>query len=231
MHRRVSDNALFPDVLLPSLKLRLDQAKHLSRRLQQLLDRRQHDPQRDERHIDHREVERFAEILRRHIADVRPLHYNDARVRADLPRQLPIAHIDGKYLTRPLLEQTIGKSARRRAGVAAHIARRVNAEVAQRLFELQSAAAHIRAHVPAHLDLGFKRDIHASLVGLLAVHIDLARHDDGLRPAAGLREPALHQQHVQPLLMLHARKPPRSVPSFHPRPVRPPAVRSRSRRA
>ena len=49
--------------------------------------------------------------------------------------------------------QTVGKSARRRTGVAADIARRVNAEVPERFFQFQPAAADIRAGTAAHLNI------------------------------------------------------------------------------
>ena len=84
----------------------------------------------------------------------------------------------------------------------------LHAEIAQRLFELQPAAADIRAGVAAHLDGRFGVKLLPRLVRLLPGHKDRAAHNDGLRLGAGLCKPALSQQHIQPFFILHAPSPP-----------------------
>ena len=128
MDRWVPHDTLFANLLPPRLKLGLDEAQHLPLRLEKLLHRRQNDMQGDKRDVDDRKVQRLSQILRRDIADIRPLHADDPGVLPDFPGQLPIAHIDGEDLLRPVLEQAVGKAAGGRAGVAAGVARRVNAE-------------------------------------------------------------------------------------------------------
>ena len=136
MHGRVAHNALLSDVFLSGLKLRLDEAEHLPGGLQQLLNGRKDDFQRNKRHVHDGQVKQFSEILRGNIADIGPLHHDHARVGADLPRKLSVADINGKDLACPLLQQAVGKAAGRRAGVAAHKAGGVDMEIPERLFQL-----------------------------------------------------------------------------------------------
>ena len=216
MHGRVADNTLFADLVLPRFKLRLNEAQHLPCGLQKRLYDRKNQAERDKRYVDDRQVKRLAQILRCNIADVRPLHDDDARVVADFPRQLAIAHVDGKDLACPLLEQAVGKPARGRAGVAANVASGGYTKVAEGFFKLQSAPADIRARAAAHLNVCGYVNLHAGLIRFLAVYIDLARHNRSLRLCAGLGKAETYQQHIQPLLMLHD-IPPGFCPRAHSR--------------
>ena len=208
MHSRIAHNALFADLFLAGFKLGLDEADDLSVLPQQLPHGGQNDPERDERHVDDRQIQRLAEIVRRDIADVRPLHHDHARIFPNFPRKLPVSHVDGKYLLCPLLEQAVGKAAGGRAGVAANESRHIHAEIAQRLFELQAAAADIRAGAAAHLNGRFRVKFLPGFIRLLSRHEYRAAHNDRLRLGAGLRKSALGQQHIQPFFILHATFPP-----------------------
>ena len=203
MHGRVADNALFADLVLPRFKLRLDEAQHLPCGLQKRLYDRKNQAERDKRYVDDGKVKRLAQVFQSNIADVRPLHDDDARVVANFPRQLAVAHVDGEDLARPLLEQAVGKPARGRAGVAANVARWVNTEIFERLLKLEASPADIRAGAAAHFNVCGYVNLHAGLIRFLAVYIDLARHNRGLRLCAGLCKAETYQQHIQPLLMLH----------------------------
>ena len=178
MYGRIAHDALLADVFLSGLELRLDEAEHLSGGLEQLLDGWKDDLQRDERYVHHRQVQRLTEILRRDIADVGPLHHDDAGVGADLPRQLAVADVDGEDLAGPLLQQAVGKAAGRCAGVAADKAGRVDAEIAQRLFQLQSAAADVRTGAAADLDHRIFVDIDLEEQGYL-VKVEPYNHNVG----------------------------------------------------
>ena len=208
MHSGVAYHALFADLFLTGFKLGLDEADDLPVLPQQLPHGGQHDLERDKRHVDDRQVQRLAEIVGCDIADIRPLHHDHARIFAYFPRELPIAHVDGEYFLCPLLEQTVGKAAGGRAGVAANEPRHVNAEIAQRLFELQAAAADIRAGAAAHLNGRFRVKFLPGFICLLPRHEYRAAHNDRLRLGAGLRKSALGQQHIQPFFILHAPFPP-----------------------
>ena len=110
MYGRVAHNAFLSDIFFPGLKLRLDKAEHLPGGFEQLLNGRKHNFQRNKRHIHDRQIKRFSEILRRDITDIRPLHYDHARIRTNLPCKLAITDINGKNLAGSLLKQTVGKS-------------------------------------------------------------------------------------------------------------------------
>ena len=79
---------------------------------------------------------------------------------------------------------------------------------AQRLFELQAAAADIRAGAAAHLNGRFRVKFLPGFICLLPRHEYRAAHNDRLRLGAGLRKSALGQQHIQPFFILHAPFPP-----------------------
>ena len=136
MLRILQGVVVLADVFLSGLKLRLDEAEHLSGGLEQLLNGRKDDFQGNKRDVHNGQVERLAEILRRYIADVRPLHHDHARIGTNFPRKLAIADVDGEDLTGPLLQQAVGKAAGRRTGVAAYEAGGDNVEIPERLFQL-----------------------------------------------------------------------------------------------
>ena len=181
----------------------------IRRRLQQCTDGGQDDPQGNEGNIHNGQVQRLSELLRRDIADVRPLHAHHARVLPDAPGKLAIADIDGEDLLRALLQQAVRKAARRGARVAADEAGRIDAEVAQRLFELQAAAADVGAGIAPQFYNGLVLDRRTGLVRFLPVDIDLAGHDERLRLASAVAQAALHENDIQSFLMLHSDIPPR----------------------
>ena len=78
MDGRVPDDALFADLLPAGLKLGLDEAQDLPRPASGVLwTAGQDDTQGDKRNVDDGQVQRLSQILRRDIADVRPLHADD----------------------------------------------------------------------------------------------------------------------------------------------------------
>ena len=167
------------------------------------MDSGQDDLQRNKAHVHHGQIQRLSQLLRGHIADIGLLHDHHAGVGADLPVQLAIAHVNGKDLLRPLLEQAVRKAAGGGSRVAAHIAFRLYAKVPQGLFQLQAAPAHIGAGRPPDLDIHRLLIGNAGLVRLLAVHIDNAAHNDCLGLGAVFRKLALRQKHIQPFFNLH----------------------------
>src|SRR3989442_5577990 len=77
---------------LANLELRLDQRHHLARRTEEVADARQHQPQGDERDIDHREVRRDRQPIQ--MPDVDPLQHGDPRVLTKAKVQLSITDVD-----------------------------------------------------------------------------------------------------------------------------------------
>ena len=197
------DNALLADLVPPGLKLGLDQAEYLPRLLQELLNGRQNDFQRDEAHIHHGQIQWLPQLLGRHIADIGLFHNHNSGIRTDFPIQLTITHINGKDLFRSLLQQAVCKTAGRSAGVAAHEALRFDPKIPQSLFQLQSAPAHIGARRPPDLNGHGLFVGRTGLVRFLAVHIYNAAHNDGLRLGAVFRISLLCQEHIQSLFHLH----------------------------
>ena len=156
--------------------------------------------ERNKRHIYAEKFNRFLQILRRDIADIRAFHIDDALVGAQAPRKLPIAHVHGVYLDGAVLQHTIGKAAGGGTNVHADLAVRPHREHLHGLFQLESAAADIADIVPAHLDLGIGGDHLARLVCLLLVDKDDAGHDQRLGAFAALHQPVLAQVLIQTYL-------------------------------
>ena len=76
----------------------------------------------------------------RQVAGVGPFVHHDARVVPQLPGKLAVADIDRVHLRRAVRQQHIGEAAGGGADVEADAARRREAEVTQRMVELQPAA-------------------------------------------------------------------------------------------
>ena len=117
--RLVADDAALADLVAADLELRLDQRddRLARRRPQQLGDPRQHERQRDERHVDHREVARLGDPREIEVADVLALEHDDARVLAERPRELAVADVDRVDPRRAAAQQHVGEAAGRRADV------------------------------------------------------------------------------------------------------------------
>jgi hypothetical protein len=64
------------------------------------------------------------------------------RIAAQRPGQLAVSHIGGDYLGGPAVQQNLGESARRCAGVQAAAARDLHSESVQRADELVRATRH-----------------------------------------------------------------------------------------
>jgi hypothetical protein len=114
-----------PTCPAPRLKLRLDQHHGLGKRGSGSQHRPQQQRGRDKRHIHHQQrqfrlpalVDR--QCTRRKQAGVGALQQPDARVVAQLHGDLPKAGIDGGDMRRAVLQQAVGKPARRSAHIQA----------------------------------------------------------------------------------------------------------------
>ena len=138
-----------PHVGALGLELGLHERQHVGAGAQRAEHGGQHEGQRYEGHVDHRKVGGRVEGLER--ARVRALAHLDARVVAQLLRELPVARVDGHDLARAALEQAVGESAGRRADVEAAQPAHVDAGAVEGVRELLAAAAHERRRL-AHLD-------------------------------------------------------------------------------
>ena len=180
------------------LELRLDEAdepRPLARELQHM---RQHEPLRNEAHVDDDRVRRFAEHLRRERARVEAFERADARVGREARIELSVADIDGDDLRRAAREQDVGEASGRGADVEADEARRIEREGVERGGELDPAARR-----PGVGRLGFDRRVARDLFrGLLerdAADADEPGRDRGLRARAARKEAALDENDIRTL--------------------------------
>ena len=193
MHLRIAHHALLSDLLSACLKLRLDQAHHLSALFHEIPHRQKYLGQRDEGDVDGDKLHGLSDILGRHIADVRALHAHYPLIVSELPVQLPVAHIHRIDLHRAVLKHTVRKSSGRRADIHADPALEAQPEVCHRLLQLQSSAAHIGERVPLNRDLYGLRKHGSRLIFSLAVHQHAAGHNDGFCLFSGRRQVPLYQ--------------------------------------
>ena len=197
MDRLIADHALLADLLSARFELWLDEADDLTILGDQSLHHRQHELQADEADIDGHEACLLPDILRLHIADVCLLHADHARVVPELPVELTVADIDGENLDRTVLQHAVGEAAGAGTDIEADLAFTGDAELADRLLELEPATGDVRKHVTADLDLGFRIEGGAGLVFLLAIDIHDAGHDGTLRFFSGFCQSSVDQQHVK----------------------------------
>ena len=147
-----------------------------------------------------REVRGAADGLRRQRARVGALHDDDARVDAELVRELPVPDVDGDDPRGAALQQAIGEAAGRRPEIEATKAAHVERERVERPRELHAAARDVGVVGAAHLDRSVVRHERAGLVDAVPADEDLSREHEGLRARPRRREPAGHEQVVEALL-------------------------------
>ena len=117
-----------------------------------------------------------------------------------MPRmQLPVADVERDHAGRPALEQDVAEAARRRPDVDAVPPARIDPQLVERVRELLASSRDVRRQL---LDRELARLVHLRPRFVEARH-ETGQHE-GLRLRAALRQPAFHQQDVDPLL--HAPK-------------------------
>ena len=125
---------------------------------------------------------------------VRPLEHRHARIVANARVKLAVAHVERDHARGAALEQNVAEPARRGAEVEAVEPGRIDAERVERVRELPAGPRDVRRRL---LDLE-RRLLVDLLAGLLVTRHEAGHHERlGLRPALG--EPALDEEHVEPL--------------------------------
>ena len=180
MDLRLADNALFADLALSGLKLRLDQVGNMAVLGQQAGNDRQYQLEGNKRHVDDAERRRFLQHIRRYIADIGALHALDTRILPQTPRQLAIADVNGIHLARTAAQQAVGKAAGRCANVHHDQIGRVDVKVVERLLDLLAAAGHKCVLVAANLQFGVFVNHIACFARLLACNVDDSLHNRSL---------------------------------------------------
>ena len=96
-----------------------------------------------------------------------------------------------------MLKQHIGKAAGGRAAVNAVLPGGIDGKHAQRLVQLEAAAADEWKRLAVYLDLGVRRDRHSRLIRTLAVYKHMAAHYSRFGALTALRKPKLKNQLIQ----------------------------------
>ena len=146
-------------------------------------ERRRQRAEADERSVDRHEIDRLLEVRSFEPARVRLLHHDDARVGAELLRELRAAHVDGEHARGAALEEAVREAARRRPDVRADEARGIEPALGHRresAVELV-AAARDEPRALAHGDRRVRREERPRLVDAGARRVHLAGEDEGLR--------------------------------------------------
>ena len=197
------DDAFLANAVASRLELRLNQRIEHALLAHQLRRDRQNQANADEGHVHHRNGRVQRQHVRRQQARIRPLIERYARVVAQLPRELPVAHVNRIDMRRAVLEADVREAAGRRADVHAHFAAQIRLKGRNCLFQLQSAAAGVGVRLAADLQLVLRLNQLRCLVDAARADVHLARHDADLRLRAAFAKPAFHQRHISPLLFAH----------------------------
>ena len=141
---RVANDSSFADLAFPHFELGLYQDNHFARPASKMRQRpRQNHGDGDEADIANRQVDGSPMSARRQIARVHAFVHDHARIVAQFPVELAGADVDGVHARGAALQQAIGEAAGRGADVEADFARHVDAEMIERRFQLQAAAADV----------------------------------------------------------------------------------------
>src|SRR5581483_8450832 len=192
VHLRVADDAL-GGLGAAGLELRLHEHQRLPAGRCEGEHGRQRHAHRDERDVADDEVGR--ERQRAELARVRTLEHGHARVGAQARVELAVADVERDHAASARLQQAVGEAPRGGAHVDAVPAPRVDAERLERVRELLASA---RDEARRPLDCDRLPLVH--LRSRLVVPRDEPGEHHRLGLAARVRQPALDEQHVQPLL-------------------------------
>src|SRR6202011_3599073 len=176
------------------LELGLDQGDDVSGRAEQLADTRQHQPEGDERNVDHRQVRRDGQPIE--MADVDALQHDHPWVLTKTPGQLTVPDVDRDHRAGAATKQHVGKPPRRRADVEAHASRWIDAEGIERGRELVAAATD-KLLGPGQVDADIGADQLVWAIRDLSRHPHQAGPHHGLGPLPRRHEPLGHEHLVQ----------------------------------
>lgn len=198
----VSDDAAFANEFLARFKLGFDKDDPACARRKAVLQRGQHQLQGYERAVGREEIGRFGDVFRCKVSDIRPFNDDDARILAQFPRELPVAHVDRIHTRSAVLKQAIGEAAGRGARVDRDHAVDIDLELVESRFELKSASADI-TRLLADVERDIFRKAKAGFVEDLAVYSEYTSgKDQALRLRTRQARPALDQD-VKPFFLWH----------------------------
>src|SRR6185295_6318250 len=123
--------------------LRLDERDTIGCVFEAIAHSRKYLDQRDERHVNHCQVETNLKLLRVETARVHAFERLDARVLPYPPRELIVTYINCPDERGSVLQQAIGEAAGRSAYVNTRFAFGADVEFSERLFQLETSATDI----------------------------------------------------------------------------------------
>ena len=146
------------------------------------------------------------------MARIGAFQHHDARIVAQLPRQLAVADIDGIDLRGAVGQQHVGEAAGRGADIDRDRALGIEREMRERVRELQPAARDPGMILALDLERRVLRHQVAGLGDAAVGAEHLAGHDQRLGLGAGLDQAALDQQLVGALPSPSGDQAPRQAP-------------------
>jgi membrane associated rhomboid family serine protease len=152
MHGGVPDHAPLPDVAATGFELRLHEQQQVGVGRHASGQRGRAHGQRDEGEVGCAQVRRSADVLRCEKADVGPLEDGHPRVRPKRPRELAAPDVHRDDVRRAYLQQAIGETTRRGAGVEGAAAGHGDVELVERSRELLAAARDESRALATHAD-------------------------------------------------------------------------------
>ena len=156
-HVRVRDHApALGHLTTPRLELGFDEGHQVAARSDDGGDRTEDLAQRDEREVGDRRVDRTVEVVDDDRPHVLPLSHVHPWVRPQAFVELAVPDVHGDDLCRAVLQEAVGETARRGAGVEHAPTGRVDAEAVEGGFELVAAASDVAIGL-AHHDDGLRR--------------------------------------------------------------------------
>ena len=191
---RVAHDAALPDRVTASLELRLHQRDHVSGVAKLRQRRRQRKAQRDKRDVGNDDIDRLLDGNA--FARVHAFMDHDARILAQTPIELALAHVDGMHPGRAALKEHVGESTGRRADVDSDLSGDVESQGVECAGQLFSATRDVfRTGIDGQL--GILGDRSGSAIGTAAIDPHRACQDERLGALAAGGELTLHQELVE----------------------------------
>ncbi len=203
MERGVAHHAAFADAARADLELRLDEGDEARRGAASASAAGSTVSRPMKLASQTMRVGRLGHLLRREVAGVAALAHDDARIVAQLPGELPVPDIDGIDASRAALQQHVGEAAGRGADVEGDGTGGVDAEMVERMGELDAAARHPGMIAPAQFERRFGGDADARLVEPAIAAPHRAGENQRLRLGAAVGKAALDQERIKPQFAAH----------------------------
>ncbi len=154
-------------------------------------------PQGDERHIDGDDVDERRQVARLERSRVGALDDHDARIVAESPVELSVADVVGNHAYGPALQQHVGEAARGCPDIERFASLNGDAELVERVRELDAASTHIRVVRRLQRDRGIVGDLLARFADSLAIDQHDPRENQRGRAFARLRQATADEQTIE----------------------------------